>query len=519
MAAGALVIVTIVIWGPSALSLGLYYDDWMLLASMDDAASWSPIDLYSACHDIEPAGRPGGCVYHVGAYLVTAGGHAAAYHLLSVGFIWLSALLLYLLLVRCRLPWGVALGVAALWVVFPGSDATRLWPASVGAQLILGLYLTAVLLGIEGLRRSGGRAALLHLASFGIYFALVFTYEIVVPLIAISGAFYWLAAPGRKAIRRGVADLAFALAFVVYRTVISPVDSDTGFVVERTASETVTRVFDIAEGAWQTWQNLFLPGRAGTTGAVCALAIVIVALVARPATRAPIARWLAIALAAAGLVAMALCAYLPANDLYIPSVGSTFNRLNLAAAPAYCLGFVALLGAVFVALQSTVGRTAAIAAVAFAVGGVIAWQLQVGGNSRAAWQESWNAQTRAIAGLRPAISQMPKDAIVVSFGHPIWERDFVPVFAAGWDLRGMIDYETDHDPPAAIPFVPGASCQPQRVTLDGAPFAPYRNGPPLWFANATTGEARQIRSLQDCTRTLTDWGPPPYWGRTVAGGA
>jgi hypothetical protein len=513
-AALVLAVASIALWAPPVQDLGFYYDDWALLAALEDAPSNSPVDLYNSCRDIEPAGRPGGCVYHTAAYLAT-GGRARAYHLMSLGLVWISGLLLYLLLVRCRMPRGAALGVAVLWVFFPGSDATRLWPAAVGAQLILSLYFVAVLLAIAAISRRGGRSAVLHALSYLVLIALVFTYEIVVPLIGIAGVFYWLARPGRPALLRGAADLAFALVFVGYRTVISPVDPDTGFVVERSGSELVARVGDIADGAWQTWRNLFLPGGVGAVLAIAGIVAVAAAVVAAPETRRPILRWLAIAGLAAVLVAAALCAYLPANDHYIPQVGGTFNRLNLAAAPAFCLGFVALLGAVFVALTRLFGRQAAIVAVAVACGAVAAHQLEIESRSQEAWAASWQEQTRAAAFMEPGLARAPRRATIVSFGHPIWERGYVPVFAASWDLRGLIDYLTENDPDKAVPFLASVSCLPGGIGIDGQLWAPYRGDSPVWFVHAGNGASRSIASRGACERTAALWGLPPFWGSTV----
>jgi hypothetical protein len=209
-----LAVLAAAIWGPAVRDVGFYYDDWWLLAAMDEASSRSPVDVFEACRTVEPAGRPGGCVYHAAAFLVT-GQHAKAYHLLSVGFVWLCALLLYVLLTRCRLHWGLALGVAALWVIFPGSDATRLWSAAFTAQPVLALYIAAVLLGIAGVRRGGRGGIAMHAGAVTIFLALMLTYEFIIPLVAIAGVFYWLATPGRRAVRHGLVDLGVAVAFLI----------------------------------------------------------------------------------------------------------------------------------------------------------------------------------------------------------------------------------------------------------------------------------------------------------------
>jgi hypothetical protein len=516
-AAAVLAALTVAIWGPSVFETGRYYDDWALLAAMDDAGD-SPVDVYDACRGQVQGGRPGGCIYHAGVYFLTLQ-KVRAYHLLSVAFVWATAFLLYLLLTQARFPRGPALAATALWVIFPGSDSTRIWSTAAGGQFVLGLYFAAVLIGIVALRRSGWRAWALHALSLLIYLGLVFTYEIVVPLIAVSGVFYVLAVPDRRAWIRAGVDLAFAFVFGIYRAVISPVDPDQGFVVERTGSETASRIGDLADGSWQTWQDLFMPGAAGALLTVAAGLVICVALVARPDTRRPIGRWLLLVLAAAVVVALAVSIYVPANDFYVPQVNGLFNRLNLAPGAAYAFAFVALLGALAVAVRALAGATAATAVVAALFGAVIAWQLNVGALSQNAYQESWREQTRVAAVLDAAVKPVPENATVVSFGHPIAERGYIPVFAASWDLRGMLDYETRVDPIRASPFLPEMSCQPDGLHSSIGVFSPYRAGPELWFVNATTGAARHITSVRVCAATIARWGPPPLFGRTVTGGA
>jgi hypothetical protein len=516
-AAAVLAVLSVAVWGPPVFETGLYYDDWALLAAMDDAGG-SPVDVYDACRGQVQGGRPGGCIYHAGVYFLT-GQKVRAYHLLSLAYVWATAFLLYLLLTQARFPRGPALAATGLWVIFPGSDATRIWTTAAGGQFDLALYFVAVLLGIAALRREGRRAWALHAVSLLIYLALVFTYEIVVPLIAISGVFYVLAVPGRRAWIRGGVDLAFALVFGLYRAVISPVDPEQGFVVERNGSETASRVGHLAEGAWQSWQDLFMPGAGGAllTGAVAL--VICAALVARPDTRRPIGRWLLLVLGAAVVVALAVAVYLPANDFYVPNAAGLFNRLNLAPGAAYCFAFVALLGALAVAVRALWSATAATAAVAALFGAVVAWQLNAGALSENAYQESWRVQTHAIAVLKAAVKPLPEHATVASFGHPIAERGYIPVFAASWDLRGMLDYRTRVDPVLASPWLPEMTCQADGVHAAAGLWSPYRAKSELWFVNATTAASRRITSARVCQATVTEWGAPPLFGRTVTGGA
>jgi hypothetical protein len=82
----------------------------------------------------------------------------------------------------------------------------------------------------------------------------------------------------------------------------------------------------------------------------------------------------------------------------------------------------------------------------------------------------------------------------------------------------MIDDLLAVDPPRAVPFLPTASCTRAGVALDNALYIPFRGDSPVWFANALSGEGRQVESQKACLKAVAEWGPPPYWGATVTGG-
>ncbi len=492
--------------------LGFYYDDWLLQATFGDASGRSLGDLFSACRVVEPAGRPGGCAYHSTVYALL-GADPAAYHVLSIVLLVASTLLFYLLLRRCGLGHWPALLVCVLYVVYPGSDSTRLWPTSIGAQYILGAYLAGVLLAIEGLRRDGRKALACHIGSLLLFLLLVFTYEVVIPLIGVAGALYLLATKDRRAaLIRGAFDLTLAAIFTFYRLVFAPVDAASGFVPERTLSESLDHVSAVLRGAWVSWHSLFVPGTAAAVVAVVAVLVIVTAAADDAKTRRAIVVWLAIAAGAAAFAVLAVAPYFAANGLYVPDTYSLFNRLNIVSAPAYCLLFVALAGALWSALSHWLAGRVATVIVGVLIAGVAVSQVDVARESQSRWAASWDAQRTAIKGLKLAAPRLPADATVMSFGHPLWEPGFIPVFSAGWDLRGAIDVETPLDPPAAVPFMDTAVCTAQGADVAGAPFARYAGvASPLWFVNTSTGDARRIASRKACVATAAEWGRPPFF--------
>jgi hypothetical protein len=511
-------VIAVLMYLRPVFKLGFYYDDWILLARMQDAPGDSWSERYAACRDADPASRFGGCLYHASVNFLL-GDHTSAYHLLSIGLLATSAVLLYALLRRCRLGKWPSLLACVLFVIYPGSDATRLWPTGVVGQYVLGAYLGSVLLAIVGLRRGGVPGLVWHAASLALFVLLLFTYEVVVPPIAIAGLFYLLAMPAKRkaAIIRGGVDLALALSFTAFRLVIDPVQADSGFVQGRTIGQWFGRVETVLHGAWTSWKPLFLPGSVALTIAFVAGLLWIAAMVEDRDVRRDSVPWLIAAGASLFFAIASVLAYVTANDLYVPDSYSLFDRLNLAAAPAYCVLFVALCGLLWTALVHWLSRTASIVIVGVLVLGVVAVQVPYEVRSQQAWAASWDDQTAAIARIRALAPQLPTNASVMSFGHPMYERGFIPVFAASWDLRGAIDHETRVDPPDALPFSAGAQCGPTSVLLAGKPYLEYRALSPLWFVNLANGQARRISSTAECEAAIAAWGRPPFWGKTVTG--
>jgi len=180
--------------------------------------------------------------------------------------------------------------------------------------------------------------------------------------------------------------------------------------------------------------------------------------------------------------------------------------------------FVALCGLLWTALAHWLQRAAATAVVSVLVVGVAAGQVAHELRSQEAWATSWTEQTAALDKLRMLAPRLERNASVMSFGHPIWERGFIPVFAASWDLRGAIEFETRVDPPAALPFVDAAKCGRTYVLLGSTPYLQYRGSSPLWFVNLANGQSRRISSSAQCQAAIMAWGRPPFWGKTVTGG-
>jgi hypothetical protein len=510
-AAAVFAIVAGLYYGPGIFKLGWYLDDWALVAAMQDAPSHAWTDLFEACRTVDPAARPGGCAYHATIY--TLFGHTIrAYHLYSVALLVLGSVLIYALLVRLRLPRWAALAIGVLYIVYPGSDTTRLWPASIGAQYILAAYLGGVLLALAALRRPRRIAVPLHVLSLALFGLLVFTYEVVLPLIAIGGVFYLVArAPRRAALARATVDLALAGGFTAYRLFLAPVPKDSGFVMHRNPSQSVERLLTLWRGAWASWQPMFIPGPIGPVVLVAALVLVVVTAARRPAVRPRLRPWLWLALAAAAFALVAVTPYFVANDYYVPDPRTPANRLNLAAAPAYCALAVALLAMVGIALRAWSNAIVAFAVPLVLALGFVVHQTAVSFTSQEDWAQAWREEIIVVNAFKRLFGPVPRYASIVSFGHPLYAGAWIPVFSTDWDLRGAIDSETHVDPDRAMPFTPDLACGELGVLKAGALFMPYAGPSPVWFASSKNFEVRHVRSKAQCDRAVVDFGRPPYF--------
>ncbi len=514
----ALLALALGIYLPYALRAGWYYDDWALYSIMrESGTSWG--QRFSACTHGIVGGRKLTCLYHATEYQLL-GSHRVGYHLVSIGMLVLMAGLAYAILRRCRLAWPWAAGISALLIVFPGSDSTRLWPTASIGEYVVCLVFVGVLITLLALRRNGRWSGLgLHLLAALLSVVAMLTYEIAVPLVAFNGLVYWAAYRNRRALWRGVADLGIAAAFVGYRLTIAPVDPSSGFVVHRTLGGDLRRARAVLVGAWSTWHQAFLPGWLGLVGVVGVLLGAAAVFAWKPELRRHLLPWAALLVASIVVAGASALSFLTANDLYVPQLSGTFNRLNLPGSVAYAGVFVALLGLGYEIIRGLVPlRGLAVAAVSVVALGSAWHQLGVAADHKRVWEASWSDQQAALAGYRVAVRGLPSDARVVGMGAPLFEREFVPVFAATWDLQGAIDYTTAVNPPLAVPLVPALVCGPSGLILAGAPLTPYRvPNLPLYFISAKRRRAQRVDSQAGCDSVISRWGRPPFWGRSVTG--
>jgi hypothetical protein len=502
------------IYLPYAVRAGWYYDDWYSFEAMrHGGTSW--VQQFNAYTHANSDGRPLEGSFPVTEYQLF-GSHRVAYHLVSIGLLVLMAGLAYVILRRCRLAWPWAAAAAALLIVFPGSDSTRLWPTGSNGEYVVSLVLIGVLIVLTALRRDT-RWPQLMLHAFAALLSVVamLTYELAVPLVALNGLIYWGAYRNRRALWRGAADLGIAAGFVIYRLTLVRVDP---FVIHRTVGGDLGRARTVLESAWSSWHQSFAPGWAG----IAAIAVVLLAATVYSIRSADLRRrllpWFTLLAASVVVAGASALLFVTADDNYVLVLHGTFNRLNLPGSIAYACAFVALLGLAYELVRRLVPRRGV---AAFAVGvlaAASAWhQLGISADHKRSWEISWSEQKTALAGYRVAVRGLPSNARLIGMGAPLFEDGFVPVFAATWDLQGAIAYTTAVKPPKAMPLDPTLQCGTSGVVSSGAVLMPYRvPAEPLYFINAQRRAAIAVDSQTGCERVIARWGRPPFWGRSVS---
>lgn len=512
-----LLIGALAIYGHYATKGGWFYDDWRMYATLRDQHGGFFAELRVCTRTIQ-GGRTLACVYHAGEYHLF-GGHRRAYQFASIAFLVFDAALLYAIALRACSARGLAFLLAAAFLLFPASDSARLWDVASLAGYDMALVLGAILATLSALGRQGRSALALHVLGAVLAVIAMATYEIALPLVALGGVTYCLAYRNRAALLRWGMDIGLVVLFLGYRLIFAPLSAGSGFLVHRSVSQTISRAGVLLNGAWVTWKDVYASGALGTIVLVAVATVVIALLMRSKQFRRRASRWVILYVFGLALAAAGALVYLTANDLYVPVVDSTFNRVNVPGSFGYAAMAVAVLGAVYEVLRASRLPAPVVALLlALPIAASTVHQLGISDEHMRSWEASWTDQQQALHGYRIALRHMPRRSQIIGFDAPIWERGFVPVFAAGWDLRGAIDWETAVNPPVAFPLVPTLTCGAAGVVEGANVIASYaERGEPLYFVSPKRQTAVRVATQATCENTIARWGRPPFWGSTVTG--
>lgn len=503
LAAGALLILAVGVYAPHVVRGGWYLDDWTHVALVSHTSD--PLAAFEAMGNLSY--RPGLALSITVFYLI-AGDGQWPYLAIGVALAGLQSWLFYLVLRRLRLHVAVAAIAAALFLVLPCIDATRLWIAAFPIQVAGSLYLMGVLAALYGLGQSSRRRrAALHAGAVTLYVMSILTYELIAGLVVVTPILYATIGPWRAVAKRLLADyagIALALAFLAPRAADARgADTSLGFLWDR-----AVQMWTPAEQVFRSlipWQEV-LGGRIGLV--LLAIGAVGAGLEIRRRTASGdgFKRWgivgvISLIFAGAGLVLL-----LPADPYFIPRTTGLGNRVSAYAALGAVLLLVALavialggIGALF--RRPRAGIAAALALICVAMVTLTVRELR----QQDPWADSWAEQKAVVTAVGSALGDKIYTAsAVVTFGHTTFILpDDVSVFAYSWDLDGALWQVYDRFDVAGHPWVAGGQCGPAGVIFPGGVGSPDGSQPfgyagRLFFVDTRTAKALRIPNRQAC---------------------
>lgn len=180
-----LVTVAVISAVPYVNQLGVYSDDWSVIAQVSLAEHQTFTGLLAAIDSPDFAARP---VFYtaMAAFFAAAGPNVWAFHVANTIVLTGVGLLLYALASRLHAPRPVALAVAMVYLIAPHYSATRFWMVAASLNVSLALFLASMLLQIHaetGPRASRGIWTACWVTLLG---AALLTYETILPLVVIA---------------------------------------------------------------------------------------------------------------------------------------------------------------------------------------------------------------------------------------------------------------------------------------------------------------------------------------------
>jgi len=514
-------------FGSHVIEGGFVMDDWSNLAKTQYLASCcGPGSTGQGLRDLPTVAgnmlNDGPAGYHLGLTVVAPIAHFLlgihmGYHLalaLALG-VAMSACLYALLRVLGLAALHSAV-IAALVLLFPFSDSTRLWAMASFNQLAVVLTLLGALLALRGLRaRGAGAQVALHASALVLCVAGMAIYELSAGLVVLSFLLYAGRTSWRGVAVRAVVDV---LVTLIALRVLVAVTLPRGVLP---LAEWPGHARLIAEQALLVLGRVVLPFDGLPHRALGAL--VLAALVAAglawwrlPAghvLRAPLRPWLVLA---AGGLATVVAGYLPVVPSFYgaPLDAGIENRLNMIAGVGYVALVYAAAGLAGTALAHRLRRppTWALAAPLVAAAVTTAGFLLLLGDSKRAYADSHREQVRVLRAIG-AVPRVPV-ATFFTFGGPSFTAPGVPVFAWIWDLNNAAKVWLQAPDVQAHPMLQGSFVQ---CAADGVyPQGPFGNGAhqrgtygATYFVNTETGAATFVRSRAECRRVAPTIVPGP----------
>jgi len=426
---------------------------------------------------------------------------------------------LFALLITLGLQRIHALAISALALVFPASDATRLWATSATASLVIGMYLWGLVLALRGLASSDRRARIwYHAGALALFLAAISIYELVATVALVSVAFYIWRGGLRRALKLFAIDISAIIVLLAYTLSKNKIDKATSF---GESVDHARAIFDQGLSVIAASAEPFgAPSR--TVVLVVLLAAMVIGgliwwrLPSADTARRSIGSWLAVAVAATLWAWVAWAVFIPAASYYAPGRLGVGNRVNALAG----IGVVTAVYAVVMLLATILCRLLNVrAAVATALGLLAAVALGIGyvreiDHDKVAWDLASRWQNRVLYVLREQIPRPAPGATIYAFDYPSYTAPGVPTFASSWDLNGAVKLLYHRSAIAGYPVIAGVTmvCAANRLYPSGAGYtvqfgASYDSA---YLVDVGTGRVAVPRTRAECLREISAFAPGPF---------
>ena len=494
----------ICVYGPHVLHGGLYADDWSLAALYRFPSAGGHVSDFQGI----ASARPVQAMYLLLTFAVL-GSSAPAQLTVALLLGLVASLLFYVVLRTLSVPRLHAVLIAALALLFPGSDATKLWADASAGQLSVSFYCVGLLLTLRAFRRPGPRGLVTHIASAALYALSIMTYETTAPLIAVSALLFTPWPPRRAVLYRTLADIALVAVILEFVT------SRTAKVIETGLGPMLTHARIIADqGTLVYSQSLFpfysVPERRLTLGlaiAACACGCVVLRMLPRDSHDREVLR------RSLGLLATGLCVtaagwamLLPASEAYSPAGGGDSTRLNVVAGFGIVLSIFGLTLTCGVLAFRGLARSRTLGSLAGCAGALL---IAAGYTYRVAddidrWDAAAAIRSQVLATVRESLPHLPRGAYLYVTGFVEEPYANIGSFVFPWDLRGAVQVTYDDPSLIAQPVTAPASLRCGARVLSALAGAsdtatvtvPY--GTPVYLVSYDPRYVRVVTTRRDC---------------------
>lgn len=505
---------------PHILHGGFYLDDWSDAAGtlyppegsgLGPALSFSN-DLLSSC-------RPVLILFIPLKYLVF-GTHIKYLLILSVVLAILAAVFLYAVLRTLKVPWYHAWIVAALTLAYPWFDSTRFWESTNPITLAVVFAFAGVWLALIGLSRHSWQ---LHAGAALLYLLSMLTYEVTLPFISMAGVLY-IARDGWRAARfRWGIDLVMVTIAGLWNRTHTPKEV-------ASLSGDLSHLKQITEHGGELLARTLYPlgVQPHTSTMLIGLAAIFAAgtaaYVLLPGTHTTSSGWGLsgwLLLGGGGLLVAALgwVVFIPADPYYTPSVFGVTNRVNGFAGFGLVLVVYAALGIVGLGLGRLVkGRPWIAAAVTVSVGVMLgAAYVHVLDRHSGLWRSAYRHEMTVVERVHSAFPRPSSGTAIFAANYPTNVTLGVTIFAATWDLDGMVKLTyADH----TLRAYPITEELPLECLRDGIRVGGDEGIPPARYGTARlldlqTGRTSRPFSRKACLAEKPNYPPGPLYLATA----